>query len=159
MRVEVAAPWLALPRSRPQAHAAEHQDVWNAINQAMRKNVDANLAIKEFLQDKGDEDTLRLLQTSDLNAEELGEYYRYVGCVCVRPSTTARQCAFSRGSGRRSSLLLGRCHTKPARSGFQLREGGSIGPPKTGGFGKRPQLTGPLISCYELGRRRRRHFL
>ena len=37
------------------------------------------------------------------------------------------------------------------------RGGGSIEPPKTGGggvFGERAQLAGPLISCYELGRRR-----
>ena len=36
-------------------------------------------------------------------------------------------------------------------SGFQLRRGGGlIEPPKTKGFGKRAQLTGPLITCYEL---------
>ena len=37
------------------------------------------------------------------------------------------------------------------KSGFQLRRGGgggSIEAPKTGGFGKRAQLTGPLISYY-----------
>ena len=43
--------------------------------------------------------------------------------------------------------------------GFSLAgAGGSIEPPETGGFGKRAQLTGPLISYYELWRRRRRCF-
>ena len=62
--------------------------------------------------------------------------------------------------GRRSPLSLPRAQGK---SGFHLRGGGggaSIEPPKSagGGSGKRAQLTGPLISYYDLWRRRRRRF-